>query len=568
MSDIIKSDIEKIERALNIRVDDVEIEAVLNAAFPQPIPKIFTGNDIKNEDLDETVNCYDLVKDLNTIYPHIDQSSLLAFTKALNLSYQRNLFQLSKYFQSAEVSYKSNQSVNEIIPTKIFHINNDYISNHLATNNESIQNIRRMMQREEKARLSSNEIVKKLIENIAKNIRLNKQNQLIEKIETLERSTADQSIRNKKIELIKKQLDDLRDLSNKELIDEENIDSFIDWTNICQILMNNQYTEKSCKNAWQQICLPLIHSNASWSSEEDQLLESLVQNYGSFAQQWNIIASHFPQRSSYTCASRYMFLENSRLSKMKFSKDQIQDVKEIIEKNRDNNYISLNKVAYQMGFSLSTIRREWRNIDPNVKRGVWKLEEDQNLLRSVLKQSNRTKINWNLVSIDVIGRSQTKCYRRFIHLTKNNLKKDFQPEEDQLLIQQHQIKNGRWSEIQLLFPGRSSYSLQNRWKKLNEYKKINELFYSQQLNMQLFLLKQYPAKKETVNNINNNKYDSPNIELSYNQLKFLTSNDLFKQFCNEVDLNNLINKIGIRSFINKLSTFNNIQQIKDLFIFQ
>ncbi|CAF4879149.1 unnamed protein product, partial [Rotaria magnacalcarata] len=60
--------------------------------------------------------------------------------------------------------------------------------------------------------------------------------------------------------------------------------------------------------------------------------------------------------------------------------------------------------------------------------------------------------------------------------------------------------------------------------------------------MQLFLLKQYPAKKETVNNIKNNKYDSPNIELSYNQLKLLTSNDLFKQFCDEIDLNNLINK--------------------------
>ena len=31
MADVIKSDIEKIERALNIRVDDVEIEVALNA---------------------------------------------------------------------------------------------------------------------------------------------------------------------------------------------------------------------------------------------------------------------------------------------------------------------------------------------------------------------------------------------------------------------------------------------------------------------------------------------------------------------------------------------------------
>jgi len=31
MADVIKSDIEKIERALNIRVDDMEIEVALNA---------------------------------------------------------------------------------------------------------------------------------------------------------------------------------------------------------------------------------------------------------------------------------------------------------------------------------------------------------------------------------------------------------------------------------------------------------------------------------------------------------------------------------------------------------
>ena len=31
MADVIKSDIEKIERALNIRVEDVEIEVTLNA---------------------------------------------------------------------------------------------------------------------------------------------------------------------------------------------------------------------------------------------------------------------------------------------------------------------------------------------------------------------------------------------------------------------------------------------------------------------------------------------------------------------------------------------------------
>jgi hypothetical protein len=40
MADVIKSDIEKIERALNIRVDDVEIEVALNAG--KYIVKLFS----------------------------------------------------------------------------------------------------------------------------------------------------------------------------------------------------------------------------------------------------------------------------------------------------------------------------------------------------------------------------------------------------------------------------------------------------------------------------------------------------------------------------------------------
>jgi len=57
--------------------------------------------------------------------------------------------------------------------------------------------------------------------------------------------------------------------------------------------MNNQYTEKSCQHAWEQICSPTIHLPSKWSPEEDELLESLVQIHGPYADQWSSIASHF-----------------------------------------------------------------------------------------------------------------------------------------------------------------------------------------------------------------------------------------------------------------------------------
>ncbi len=57
--------------------------------------------------------------------------------------------------------------------------------------------------------------------------------------------------------------------------------------------MNNQYTEKSCRHAWEQLCLPIMNYNQNWSAEEDQLLINLVQIHGAYADQWELIALNF-----------------------------------------------------------------------------------------------------------------------------------------------------------------------------------------------------------------------------------------------------------------------------------
>ncbi|CAF4217443.1 unnamed protein product, partial [Rotaria sordida] len=72
-------------------------------------------------------------------------------------------------------------------------------------NSQSLQNIRRMIQREEKARLSSKEILEKLIKNVAQEIRQNKLNQFNKTIEILQTSKHRQSsLVDQQIELIKK----------------------------------------------------------------------------------------------------------------------------------------------------------------------------------------------------------------------------------------------------------------------------------------------------------------------------------------------------------------------------
>ena len=72
----------------------------------------------------------------------------------------------------------------------------------------------------------------------------------------------------------------------------------IDWSVIVEMLrvknlINHQYSEKCLEHLWREVCLPTIHSNDTWTEEEDRLLHHLIDIHGPFADQWSLIASHF-----------------------------------------------------------------------------------------------------------------------------------------------------------------------------------------------------------------------------------------------------------------------------------
>ena len=101
-------------------------------------------------------------------------------------------------------------------------------------------------------------------------------------------------------------------------------------------------------------------------------------------------------------------------------------------------------VAYWVGSSLASIRRDWREVDPVVWEGHWAKDEDQSLLGSVFKRSTCETIHWHLVSRDVEERSLTTCFRGYTHLSRTrNVERDFQDSENWLLIESNRIRGGR-----------------------------------------------------------------------------------------------------------------------------
>lgn len=87
MAEEIRSDIEKIERALNIRVEDVEIELAFNAGGNQRSLGLFYSNVLAIPQ--------SIVQDCSSEF-----EGEHSFAMRVNLCAQRNLFQLYKHCQT------------------------------------------------------------------------------------------------------------------------------------------------------------------------------------------------------------------------------------------------------------------------------------------------------------------------------------------------------------------------------------------------------------------------------------------------------------------------------------
>lgn len=145
MSDLIRNDIEKIEQALNIRLDEFHLH---QQEFP----------------LDPSITSSPIGNPFNST----DLSSIVTLTRALNFSAQRSLFQLSEHLQSIIHHLHfvdENDSLNETTPIQLFEFDPmKYFSMDMIDTEQSIQSIRRRMQREEKSSLSRLNIVFDLID--------------------------------------------------------------------------------------------------------------------------------------------------------------------------------------------------------------------------------------------------------------------------------------------------------------------------------------------------------------------------------------------------------------------
>ncbi|KAI8374632.1 Homeodomain-like protein, partial [Radiomyces spectabilis] len=151
-----------------------------------------------------------------------------------------------------------------------------------------------------------------------------------------------------------------------------------------------------------------------WTAEEDKLLFEAVEMYG--PHKWSLIARHVPGRTPVQCSTRWLGALNPHVHKGRWSKEEDAALTTAVHKylskpNATPDSLPWSRVAQCIPnrTGIQCQARWTEALDPTVRKGRWRKEEDEMLRAGVA----RFGCCWIRVAGSIHGRTQRQCRTRW-----------------------------------------------------------------------------------------------------------------------------------------------------------
>lgn len=273
------------------------------------------------------------------------------------------------------------------------------------------------------------------------------------------------SDKTKALELCKREFNAINKKTLKDLA--LPINSEYDWEIISNKL-NRRHSPQEYRALWKLFLHPNINKEC-WSKAEHTLLQKLVHNN---LHDWDGIAEELnTNRTGYQCFVYYRTNMSNTFTGTKWTKEEEEYLKRLIEYYREENYIPWGRIAASMEnrTKIQIYNKYLRLIE--LRKGRFLPEEDAVILNCV----SHFGPNFRKIKTFVPGRSHVQLKNRYQILSKQRLSTVWTVSEDKKLVQlmANQDTNMTYSSLCKYFPGKDRVNIRARHITLTKWLKRN-----------------------------------------------------------------------------------------------
>ena len=241
-----------------------------------------------------------------------------------------------------------------------------------------------------------------------------------------------------------------------------------DWMKISRQAMEGDFSPEQCRAMWFNYLHPMI-KKTKWTAEEDEKLIELVGLYNS--QNWDLIAEELgTNRSGYQCICHYQTKLNGCLKKGKWTEEEDEYLREIVDSCRIGTFIPWEKVtSYMDGRNKNQVFCRWSyTLDPNIKRGRFTKEEDLIIVAAVRRHGTDS---FQRIASFLPGRTTIQVRDRYyLKLKSHTTGEAWTPDENATLMALvHKYGEGNWSKISKHFHNRSRVQVRQRFGVIKDW---------------------------------------------------------------------------------------------------